>query len=103
MKIKDPGHLYEVENLGESTVQEISFIKKELDPDKTDGSLRTVVSGTTNEEVLKVIIDRIQILNGKFPCRENSIVITKLQEALMWLEKRTADRVVRGVEGKQTA
>jgi hypothetical protein len=39
-------------------------------------------------------------LNGKFPCRENSIAITKLEEALMWLNKRTADRVKRGVEGK---
>jgi hypothetical protein len=35
----------------------------------------------------------------KFRCRENSLAITKLEEALMWLEKRTADREARKVEG----
>lgn len=41
--------------------------------------------------VAKLIIER---LNLKDPCRENAMTITKLDEALMWLEKRT-----RGVEG----
>ena len=59
--------------------------------------------GTTNEEVLEVLIDRMQYLQGKFPCRENAIVITHLEEALMWLEKRTRDRIKRNVEGKQIA
>jgi len=44
----------------------------------------------------KLIIER---LNLKYPCRENSMTITKLDEALMWLEKRTKDREARGVEG----
>ncbi len=81
------------------TGQILQFIHKE--PVAGTDVLQTVANGTTNEEVLKVLINRIQFLNGKFPCRENSIVITKLEEALMWLEKRTRDRVVRGVEGKQ--
>lgn len=38
-------------------------------------------------------------LNFKHPCRENSIAITKLEEALMWLDKRKKDRIERGVEG----
>ncbi|KKL81517.1 hypothetical protein LCGC14_1993940 [marine sediment metagenome] len=38
-------------------------------------------------------------LNQKFPCRENSCAITKLDEAMMWLRERTADRETRGVEG----
>lgn len=33
------------------------------------------------------------------PCRENSIAVTKLDEALMWLKKRKEDRTARGVEG----
>jgi hypothetical protein len=68
---------------------------------------RTKIDGVTNEEVLRVLIHRLHYLNeawgnppGKFRCRENSLAITKLEEALMWLEKRTADRVARGVEGK---
>jgi hypothetical protein len=42
----------------------------------------------------------MQYLQGKFPCRGNALVITKLEESLMWLNKRTADRVKRNVEGK---
>lgn len=38
-------------------------------------------------------------LNKNNPCRENSVALTKLDEALMWLEKRTKDREARGVEG----
>ena len=30
----------------------------------------------------------------------NEIALIRLQEAMMWLNKRTADRVDRGVEGK---
>ena len=60
-------------------------------------------NGTTNEAVLACLIHRLQFLNGKFPCRENSIAITKMQEALMWLDKRTEDRKARGVEGQHTA
>lgn len=57
-------------------------------------------NGTTNEAVIACLVHRLKFLNGKFPCRENALAITKLQEALMWLEKRTADRVARNVEGK---
>lgn len=63
--------------------------------------LETVNNGTTNEEVLAVLIDRMYYLQAKFPCRENAIVLTKLEESLMWLNKRTEDRKARNVEGKQ--
>lgn len=48
-------------------------------------------------EAAKIIIEG---LNKNFPCRENAMVITKLDEALMWLEKRTKDRIKRNVEGE---
>lgn len=38
-------------------------------------------------------------LNDKFPCRENAMTLTKLDEALHWQEKRTQDRIEREVEG----
>lgn len=47
-------------------------------------------------EAAKVIIEG---LNKKFPCRENSIAITKLDEALQWLSWRKRDREKRKVEG----
>ena len=64
---------------------------------REDGSFD---NGTTLEEMLRVSIERLQDLDGRFACRENSIVITKMQEALMWLNARTANREKRGVEGK---
>lgn len=36
---------------------------------------------------------------GRFSCRENALAITKLEEALHWLNARTAAREARGVEG----
>ena len=50
----------------------------------------------TMVEAAKLIIEG---LNSLFPCRENSMAITKLDEALMWLKKRKTDREKRGVEG----
>ena len=47
-------------------------------------------------EVAKLIIEG---LNKNFPCRENAMAITKLDEALLWLMKRNLDREKRGVEG----
>lgn len=101
MKVLTEGHLYELENFEDKTQQgqRLQFIQKEpIGDDK--GTLRTVSDGTTNEEILAMLIDRMKVLGSKFPCRENSIAITKMEEALMWMEKRTRDRLARGVEGK---
>jgi hypothetical protein len=57
------------------------------------------VNGVQLTDVLKICLARYQMLNVSFPCRENSIVITKLQEAIMWDEERTAKRTKQGVEG----
>ncbi len=102
MKVLTVGHKYELENFEakESPGQVIQFIEK-VPVAEGSGELRTVNDGTTNEEVLKVLIDRMNSLQAKFPCRENAIVITHLETGLLWLEKRTADRKARGVEGKQ--
>lgn len=58
------------------------------------------VNGIQNEQLIAVLVHRIGVLNKAFPCRENSLAVTKLEEALLWLEKRTQDRRRRGVEGK---
>ena len=104
MKVLVAGHAYALENFENKDVQGqiLQFIHKEP---KEEGSteLRTVADGTTNEELIEVLIDRLSFLQAKFACRENAIVITKLEESLMWLNKRTADRMKRNVEGKQIA
>ena len=103
MKVITQGHKYELSNFEQDLPeinQTLQFIHKEPTVIGKP-ELTTVSDGTTNEEVLRVLIDRMQFLQAKFPCRENAIVITNLEESLMWLEKRTADRKARGVEGKQ--
>lgn len=102
MKVLVEGHRYELENLERTKglFQFLQFIHKEKKiDDHGEEYFETVADGTTNEEVLKVLIDRMNSMQMKAPCRENSIVITKLEECLMWLEKRTRDRQARGVEG----
>jgi hypothetical protein len=98
MKILTPGHKYELINFEspESPGQVIQFIQKTY---AGYGPLQTEHDGTTNEELLRVLIDRLRTMGEKLPCRENSIAITKCEEALLWLEKRTRDRKERGVEG----
>ena len=54
-------------------------------------------------DVIAVVKHIIEQLNSKFPCRENAMTITKLDEALMWQEKRTKDRESRNVEGRNEA
>lgn len=49
--------------------------------------------------LIQAALIMLKYLNDKFPCRENAITITKLQEALFWQESRTKDREARGVEG----
>ena len=116
MKKLTEGHTYELENFENKDVkgQVLQFIHKEqqlkdiselephevLIPSENNFKLVTVADGTTNEDVLEVLIDRMNYLQSKFPCRENAIVITNLETALMWLEKRTKDRIKRNVEGK---
>lgn len=105
MKVLTKGHLYELQNFEDKSAkgQMLQFIEKDTDPSGVglqQGLLYTVNDGTTNEEVLEMLVDRMQYLQAKFPCRENAIVITKLEESLMWLNKRTSDRIKRNVEGK---
>ena len=58
------------------------------------------VNGISNEALLAIVEDRLQgFQSGDYACRENALALTKLQEAMMWLHKRTRDRMARGVEG----
>lgn len=60
-------------------------------------------NGLSNEALLAVVIDRMRgFQSGQFKCSENAEALTKLEEAMMWLQKRTRDRMARGVEGTHT-
>ncbi|MFC4162009.1 Acb2/Tad1 domain-containing protein [Chitinimonas lacunae] len=58
------------------------------------------VNGITHEALLAVLVDRLKgFQSGPYACRENAIALTKLEEAQMWLQQRTRQRIERGVEG----
>lgn len=58
------------------------------------------VNGISGEALLAIVIDRLRCFQaGPFSCRDNAVALTKLEESLMWLQKRTRDRLARGVEG----
>ena len=58
------------------------------------------VNGCANEDLIVMAIRRLEgFQNSEFKCRENAMAITKLEEALLWLRKRTMGRENRGVEG----
>ena len=100
MKIITAGHKYELENFEakDNPGQTIQFIEKL--PGVVPGSLYTVNDGTTNEEVLKMLINRMQSLYDKFPSEETACSIGHLKSALYAQQSRTYDRQQRNVEGK---
>src|ERR1700756_3328685 len=105
MKVITPGHKYELGNFEnrDQPGQVLQFIQKEPTTVGSGGvagsAFLTVADGTTNEEVLEMLIDRMNFLKKKLPSRETACAITKLEEALHWLQGRTKDRQTRGVEG----
>lgn len=91
-------------------IEQLRFylVDKDADPTSIEidrlqfqfGVVRDGRNGVTNEAVIEGLVQRLQSLNGKFPCRENSLAITKLEEALHWLNARTERRQRQGIEGK---
>ncbi len=57
------------------------------------------INGCQIDDVISWAKEKIEEFQKAFPCRENAIVITKLDEALLWLMKRKIDRELRKVEG----
>lgn len=57
-------------------------------------------NGVTQEVLLAIIIDRLKSFQaGPYSCKENSVALTHLETAELWLNKRTRERMARGVEG----
>ena len=89
----------------EETIRPNSFIyvrndKNSLSFTLQNGPIKEVgKNGCQVTDVIAVAKHIIEQLNAKFPCRENAMTITKLDEALLWQEKRTKDREARNVEG----
>ncbi len=56
-------------------------------------------TGAFVEDVLEAARQRLQFFQAsKFRCRENAIALTKIEEALQWLDWRSRQRTLQGVE-----
>lgn len=80
-------------------------VEKEGDPCCTisfqNGPIKEAgVNGISGEALLAIVIDRLRCFQaGKYASNENMHALVNLAEALEWLQKRTRDRMARGVEG----
>ena len=64
------------------------------------GAEQRAPTGAFLEDVILAAIVRLRFFQAsKFACRENAIALTKLEEALHWLQARHDDREARGVQG----
>jgi len=89
----------------ETEIRPNYFIYKRDDVDSLSFTMMTKPvseggKGCQLTDLIEVSLHMLKYFNAKFPCRENSITITKLEEALMWQKARTQDRSSRQVEGK---
>lgn len=84
-----------VADAGQQVPFELAEVNFQKGPIKEAG-----VNGVMNEDVIAMVICRLEhFQESKFACYENDIAIVKLEEALLWLRKRTIGRENRGVEG----
>ena len=58
------------------------------------------VNGLTHEVLLAIVADRLRSFQkGPFATRYNALALTHIEEAQNWLNRRTLERMRRGVEG----
>lgn len=51
------------------------------------------------EDLIVLAAARLHEYQEDMPCRENAVALTKLEEAIHWLESRKISRETRGVRG----
>lgn len=86
MKVVDPGRNYML-----AAGNGLVFLQKE------DGQV--IRDGTTNEEVLEVLIDRVTEAYQALPCQESVRALYLLREALATFRARSMRRAHAEVEG----
>lgn len=89
MRIIEPGHVYEVENVDGDGVQRIEFVRRRGD----DAELlpeRLRREGILSQELLRVLIDRTLYLGAEAAWHENIEILTSLRKALQVYEARAA-------------
>lgn len=69
-----------------------------------NGAMELGRNGAITEEILDALIEHLSFFqNGKYKCRENALVITKLEEAKHWVLHRKWEREAQNVKGRAAA
>lgn len=101
MKVIDDHHyqLQEARSMDSAVISHnnVMFMRKERD--SVTHEFELIHTGTTNEEVLDMLIHRLGSMQQKLPCNENLIVMQMLLAANWTLKLRTKRRLQQGVEG----
>lgn len=85
MEVIIPGHKYLLAHLDGDGTQELSFVNRGHNCDE---------EGTTNQEVLRALIDRIKFLDNECPWEGNKNIIYHLRMGLLLHETRALERKV---------
>lgn len=92
MKIIETGCIYELSNFDDpNTVQTITFASKRLKDEKT-GEMELVHDGTIDEEVIEMLIDRLEYLHLELPIRDSIEATTHLNRILASIQGRVLER-----------
>ena len=90
-------------NMGEQDVNQLIIDDNPVIGIKwqSGGTAENAKNGAFIEDVLAVTYARLALFQDQFPCRENALALTKIEEAVLWLAQRKAERENRGVYGKE--
>ena len=86
MKIIDPGHLYALDSLDGDCPQRIQFVKRFRGTENRPG--------TYNQDILRVLVDRVHRLEEEAPWAGNLEILRHLRMALVLHEARALCRKV---------
>lgn len=90
-----PHHFVVFADKGQQVPKVLSEVNFQKGPIKENG-----VNGVCNEDLIAMVICRLEhFQKSEYSSRDNAMAITKLEESLLWLRKRTIGRENRGVEG----
>ena len=68
---------------------------------QSGGTATTDKNGIFIEDLLIVAYAKLDEFNKHMPSRENSLALTKIEEAILWLTSRKAERESRNVYGTE--
>ena len=86
MRVLYPGHSYQLDHLDGSNLSILQFVQREPHHEPKEG--------TTCQEVIRALIDRVEVLNEELPWEGNAKILANLRESLVLFECRALLRKV---------